>query len=107
MADKEYIERMQVLHEIGWLVTQKQGTKNGYFPNRETLTPAEVRDIILNAPAADVVEVRRGEWVECRCSVCGMVNPTTYLSPYKFKYECLKTPFCPKCGADMRGKKEV
>ena len=60
-----------------------------------------------SAPAADVVERKRGEWVEHKewdfkardyflagyhCSCCGH----WYLNHNKYKY-------CPDCGADMRG----
>lgn len=56
--------------------------------------------------AADVAEVRRGRWIDVEhkllwceddvevvshCFLCGSAN-------------CLgETPFCPNCGADMRG----
>ena len=64
----------------------------------------DVHDI-LQTPTADVVERKKGEWIDCgsiwgdeyehrmwRCSECTIPN-------YK------KTRFCPNCGADMRGKK--
>jgi hypothetical protein len=66
---------------------------------------------IENAPAADVVEVRHGEWISeigsyCtpRCSACG------WHKPYTEDYYCAKelySPwnYCPNCGADMRGER--
>ena len=52
-------------------------------------------DIITNAPAADVEEVRHGEWIRYgqdykQCSLCGKVN-TNYNN----------NNFCPNCGAKM------
>ena len=53
-------------------------------------------------PAADVVEVKRGEWIAKRnpwvdncyvCSICG--TQISFLGS--------KPKFCPHCGADMRG----
>lgn len=60
---------------------------------------------IMALPSADVVERKRGKWetayldqvyAGCRpsviyCSNCHIVS-------------AFKTPFCPNCGADMRGK---
>lgn len=47
-------------------------------------------------PAADVVEVRHGTWIEdqefFKCSECG------YLTDYRL------SKFCPDCGAKMDGK---
>lgn len=61
----------------------------------------EIFDIINTQPAADVEEVKHGEWidklVECNgvaeiksvCSLCG--NPNKRYKP----------PYCPHCGAKM------
>ena len=68
-------------------------------------------------PAADVVEVRHGEWVlehetygQMMCSVCGKECPTERKpDPYE---ECrmtnfyIKSNYCPNCGAKMDGKGE-
>ena len=52
-------------------------------------------------PSADVVEVKHGEWQK--------TNPMTdtvecSLCHYQIISEELITPFCPWCGADMRGE---
>ena len=65
----------------------------------------DVRNLINDAPAADVVEVRHGVWqkslvlqtdtsalYEYTCSECAIVSGV----------DC---NFCPNCGADMRGGK--
>ena len=60
-------------------------------------------DIIQNAPAADVVEWKRGEWIVCgdgnnvpyMCSHCGKTAPANLI-------EMWGADFCPNCGADMR-----
>lgn len=62
--------------------------------------------ILNNFPSADVVEVKRGEWVVCgdgdnvpwMCSHCGKTTA--------HKYRVMYGNFCPNCGADMRTAKE-
>ena len=63
-----------------------------------------VEQVVENTPTADVVEVKRGEWIRPttvggmtiaglpHCSVCGVVP-------------CDEGKYCPNCGADMRGEK--
>lgn len=57
----------------------------------------------INAiPAADVVEVRHGQWTKCHdelcywlaCSVCGEKIPKRFGTDYY-------TNYCPNCGAKM------
>lgn len=64
-----------------------------------------MREDLYNLPAADVVEVRHGEWVEtithngctwdsdCVCSVCG-----------KSGHPC--NNYCEECGAKMDGERK-
>ena len=58
---------------------------------------ADLVDVFAEIPAADVVEVKRGEWLNIiftqryRCSLCG--NEI---------YFC-KDKFCSECGAKMDG----
>ena len=85
MAEKEYLERGEVKRIIkanNWL--------NPVIPN-------VVNVIVDRIPAADVVEVRHGEWVDNRngtftCSFCGGNSP--------------KKRWCGDCGAKMDGKGE-
>ena len=68
---------------------------------------------LKEAPAADVVEVRHGEWVKDRatikCSCCGF---GMFQDGYFFMDgECFSTNndkytpnYCPNCGAKMDGK---
>ena len=69
------------------------------------------KSMINRVPAADVRAVVHGEWIEkeiirkpviddwqsARCSVCGRYHTTPYL------YNFTEYPFCPRCGADMKG----
>ena len=53
-------------------------------------------ETVKDQPAADVMEVRHGRWIEdhefFKCSECG------YLTDYRL------SNFCPDCGAKMDGK---
>lgn len=61
---------------------------------------------IRNLPAADVVERKKGEWLEdfngfetiYRCSKCSE-EP---LTKYGTMHDYVLSEFCPHCGADMR-----
>lgn len=71
-------------------------------PNMDGWTTLNAVEVSLqNVPAADVVEVRHGEWVKptpCSqeyCSQCG-------LTP-KMVFGMLPN-YCPHCGAKMDGK---
>lgn len=65
-------------------------------------------EIIATAPAADVVEVKHGEWVMAdviedewvryRCSECNYTTDSYY------KEKCDLHRYCPNCGAKMDGK---
>lgn len=86
---KEYIEREALISAL-----------------RQYQYPFGVEFLVYNQPAADVVERKRGEWVEKEfafgdvyydCSVCGesfcLIDGTPTDNLYSF---------CPNCGADMR-----
>lgn len=67
--------------------------------NHGAFTESFIR-FVERQPAADVVEVRHGEWLKSspynrfmNCSVCGFgQNHTSF-------------PYCPMCGAEMSGKR--
>lgn len=59
-------------------------------------------------PAADVAEVKHGEWIDMGdfilCSLCG----ATWLKEFESYYGkatrlCVRTNYCPNCGAKMDG----
>lgn len=105
-----YIDRDLLLQDIGESVV---------FTVRDSATSPELRgarkivDRIKNAPTADVVEVKRGEWGRTQfvgksgfynlrdviCSKCKTISTFVYGE---------KTPmnYCPNCGAIMNGGKE-
>ena len=68
---------------------------------------ASVKRVLMQAPSADVVEVRHGEWItpKCRdaddwkeCSRCG------YCFDVSVGHK--PTPYCPECGAKMDGERK-
>lgn len=118
----EYIERGALIADIGETVifTVREGAT---LPNAEMRGANKVIDRIKSASAADVVEVRHGEWeitkkvltssnpyidddyyIRVECSECGFRVQETrggygYAKP-------ITTNYCPNCGAKMDGKGE-
>ena len=87
MAEKEYIERNGLLE---WA--------REFYPEEKVFASA-----VINAPTADVQEVRRGSWkpvyedwrkqiVGDECSACGFQYYGTNIRNYNY---------CPGCGAKM------
>lgn len=66
----------------------------------------DIQAYINAAPGADVRENIHGEWIRedihssWKCSRCN-----TYAIE-DFEHCEIRSPFCPNCGADMRGKTE-
>ena len=82
---KEYIERAQLLKNLGYDETR-----------RADVLPGSTFDIVLKEPAADVAEVKHGRWIEGVCSECGF--DAKY---YKGIPAQVYTDYCPSCGARM------
>lgn len=85
MAEKEYIERNRLLE---WA--------REFYPEEKVFASA-----VINAPAADVQEVRHGKWEKqqngkekCSECGCGVVFQIVY---GRWEYE----NYCPYCGAKM------
>lgn len=79
-----------------------------YHPKgkHELIPISEVYDRIEQTPTADVVERKKGEWIDrgdyCVCNQCGHTEQQfNGVEPIP-----LHTPFCAICGADMRGEEK-
>ena len=114
MAEKEYIEREALTEHIKDLPTWDYIAKADGVYEKSTKYPEgnfncdDVINSINNAPAADVVEVKHGEWKEGhyegglldgvifdKCNICGyerLIEDVKYKTTYKY---------CPNCGAKM------
>ena len=64
---------------------------------------------IWTAPAADVVEVKHGQWIQAAAYNDGILN-TAYCSECK-TYQRIGDwdfyPYCPFCGAKMNGERKA
>lgn len=87
MAEKEYIERNGLLE---WA--------REFYPEQKVFASA-----VINAPTADVQEVRHGKWLyedsdigwtDYKCSDCGNIISTVAQDEDLYSY-------CPYCGAKM------
>lgn len=56
-----------------------------------------------DAPTADVVESKRGEWIKLPSNGIGNTAECSVCHDSVYGYESCN--FCPNCGADMRGDK--
>lgn len=70
-------------------------------------------DTIKAIPAADVAPVVYGEWIEYACSAYGGIDEygdVKRIPKKKFlhkecgRWNAIREPFCPNCGAKMGGK---
>ena len=104
MAEKEYIERGALMEEINRI-----GGHN--LCEWETIG---VKALVERQPAADVVEVRHGEWVlehedygKMMCSICKKTPPTERkpdpFEDFQLADFYIESPYCPHCGAKMDG----
>lgn len=91
---KEYIERAQLLKNLGYDETR-----------RADVLPGSTFDIVLKEPAADVAEVKHGHWEflgpnrlikSCMCGTCSVCHVRS-----KF---ISNIAICPTCGAHMDGE---
>ena len=104
---KEYIERDVLLDDLRESYQELKEIYNGLtYDVDKTVCRAELDafvECILRVkgfPAADVVEVKHGEWIAsheefCECSLC----------KYPVYAAWNKTNFCPNCGAKMDGER--
>lgn len=70
------------------IISSKENDNQSFLDGIET-----AKEIIKNAPAADVAPVVHGKWIDkgslsCRCSNCGCKSTK-------------ETPYCAICGAKM------
>lgn len=91
---KEYIERAQLLKNLGYDETR-----------RADVLPGSTFDIVLKEPAADVDAVKHGRWEflgpnrlikSCMCGTCSVCHVRS-----KF---ISNIAICPTCGAHMDGE---
>lgn len=103
----EYIERKVVLGRIGRFLLKDldilEDDDRGY--NRG-LSQAQM--CIAAVPAADVAEVRHGEWIDVPYNYFGtkryICNQCSTDDFWHKRYICIKEKYCPNCGAKMDGK---
>ena len=86
--------------EAALKVVEKYGTTNGFALGRHTGLAICIASEIAEIPAADVVPVVHGRWVDGRCSNCGVDIPTDDAYDVILWSECR---FCYYCGAKMDG----
>ena len=103
MAEKEYIEREEIIKRIKLRIDDYSRDYNS-FASKMVLAYKEFLYMVEHLPTADVQEVRHGKWIllnECAnegiyCSAC---HKKVYQTDYA--NQKLKSNYCPNCGAKM------
>ena len=109
MPQITYIEQERLMRQVRLLARR---TALGETTVSD-LTGLEVIGLILDAPAADVVERKRGPQEGCKW--CGdLANRPCHACKIKYDhYDCgeghprfqmIEYNFCPECGSDLRGE---
>ena len=105
MAEKEYIEREELINR---LEDAKEKLMNN--TTMSSLMAVVVNDIYISFikeySAADVEPVRHGEWANeetaVTCTACGR----SYDTDFEIKRNVIMNfKYCPRCGAKMDGSK--
>lgn len=91
----EYIDINELLTVINSNVAQKDKERC-----------VQLLDAILDAPTADVVEVRHGEWKICSDGYYPYCSRCRYEPEISTRYSNNLTPYCPNCGAKMDGERK-
>lgn len=117
MAEKEYIERKALVEEIRKAQRRLESCDDIKWERNKPYFKglAWAHRIVLDAPAADVVEVKHGEWIPSpdginpiKCRRCGTVAP--YRMELDFSHDIglypYKSNYCPHCGAKMDGERK-
>lgn len=87
---KEYIEREKLMAELQKKVELSHNAMRA-------VTEEDFEDIINDMPAADVVEVKHGQWIDGKCGHYKICSECNQIADFYFDY-------CPNCGAKMDGK---
>ena len=101
MAEKEYIERGALIGKMFPIGMPNDGA----YP----INAKAVRTAIEQIPAADVVEVRHGEWIDTSKYINGLYNPQVNCSVCGHIFWHLSAQtynYCPACGAKMDGERK-
>lgn len=93
----EYIDRKTLIKAV-------EDLPNCYNGFSDTYDKACIIGLIEELPSVDVVERKKGKWIDYKCSECGEPIPISKVI-YQGKViweRCQKPNYCPNCGADMR-----
>ena len=68
----------------------------------------EIAEQIKKIPSVDVIEQKKGKWIDYKCSECEEPIPISkVILRGKVMWERDQKPnFCPNCGADMRDENQ-
>lgn len=97
MANKEYIERDSIYRRV------KEHTNPYGKPTLDYGSGVKVLNMIEREPAADVVEVRHGEWIKAGTGITERIVCSACNSSIGYFG---RPPFCNQCGVKMDGERD-
>ena len=93
--------------EIEWLEVLERKVRADKADRKTEPTSSKMEQVDKDINVRSKTEPKRGEWVDMgdfeQCSVCKGTRLKEFQSYYG-KTTWVKTPYCPNCGADMRGR---
>lgn len=95
----DYLDREDILDIVSQYCTDDDGSCS-----KAGVDLKEMLDEIEALPAADVQPVKRGKWVNGKCTICEKSLEDLFTGD--FYYDDNEINFCPNCGSDMRGDKK-
>ena len=68
---------------------------------------ASVKRVLMQAPTADVVEVRHGRWVYTAAYECFVCSNCRLSALNNYRGLSVNSEYCPHCGAKMDGERST
>lgn len=102
----EYIDREALLLRLKKVITTGDDFGLGML-----MATSHAIECIEEAPAADVAEVKHGEWIDGRCTNCNQQADVAHVGfnccGNGLIYHYTETNYCPSCGSKMDLKEGV
>jgi len=112
----DYIKRNEAIEEVRKSFDQSKTGKSTVVSMLIDAAFLQAGSILRGIPAADVRPVVRGKWIQTtlpmgweddECAECSVCGEDFVLDEWSMDDFTNTMNFCPNCGADMRGERDV